>query len=229
MNSWSCSIASRSLMHAITVVFLALTATVTCSAGDQRATTASAAAGAKQTKQSVSASYGKLPLSFEANDGQTDSSVRFLSRSRDFSLFLTSNEAVLSLRENRGVRQGRKQNSTTVLRMRLLGANPSPEIEGLDKLASVTNYLVGSNPKQWRTHVPNYAGVKYRSLYPGVDVVFRGSRRELEYDFLVAAGSDPRLIRLRIDGANKTFVDSGGDLVLHTRGGDVRLHKLIAY
>ena len=43
------------------------------------------------------ATYGRLPLAFEANQGQTDSSVKFLSRGRGYSLFLTCDEAVLTL------------------------------------------------------------------------------------------------------------------------------------
>ena len=43
--------------------------------------------------------YGRLPLSFEANHGQTDGSVKFLSRGSGYTLFLTANEAVLALQK----------------------------------------------------------------------------------------------------------------------------------
>jgi hypothetical protein len=44
--------------------------------------------------------YGKLPLSFEGNQGQTDPQVKFLSRGNGYSLFLTPTEAVLVLKNS---------------------------------------------------------------------------------------------------------------------------------
>jgi len=56
-----------------------------------------------QVKQRSAASYAKLPLSFEINQGQTDPRVKFLSRGSGYTLFLTGNEAVLSLQKATGV------------------------------------------------------------------------------------------------------------------------------
>ncbi len=50
----------------------------------------------------VAKSYGRLPLSFEANRGQTDGQVKFLSRGRGYTLFLTPTEAVLALKRPKG-------------------------------------------------------------------------------------------------------------------------------
>ena len=134
--------------------------------------------------------YGKLPLSFEANQGQIDSEVKFLSRGSGYSLFLTSNEAVLSLKpscENFSPqstrRTQRKEDSVVsvpsvvksvddaVLRMKLVGANPAAQVTGLEKLPGKSNYFIGNDPKKWRTNVPTYAKVRYENVYSGIDLI----------------------------------------------------------
>src|SRR5262245_59164689 len=133
--------------------------------------------------------YGRLPLAFEANHGQTDPQVKFLSRGQGHTLFLTSTDAVFVLPQ-------------TVVRMQALGADPRATIAGVDELPARTNYFFGNDPDAWTTGVPNYAGVRYQSIYSGVDLLFHGSdQRQLEYDFVVAAGGDPGVIRLRFEGA----------------------------
>jgi hypothetical protein len=115
----------------------------------------------------------KLPLNFEANHGQTDSQVKFLARGNGFNLFLTATEAVI------------RDPQSSVLRMKLVNANPASQIEGVDELPGKSNYFIGSDPQQWRAGVTNYAKVKYRSVYPGVDLVYYGHERQLEYDFIL--------------------------------------------
>jgi beta-propeller repeat-containing protein len=168
--------------------------------------------------------FGKLPLSFEPNQGQTDGRVRFLSRGNGFGLFLTSTEAVLVLRESASPA------ATSTLRMGLVGANPRPQAEGLEPFAGKSNYFVGSDPRKWRTDVPTYAKVKYEAVYPGVDLVYYGTQgRELEYDFVVAPGADPAAIRLRFAGAERLEQTADGDLRLHVAGGPVRLRRPVVY
>src|SRR5438270_11448239 len=108
----------------------------------------------------VVSSYGKLPLSFEQNTGQTDSRAKFLARGSGYTLFLTSDSAVLSLRG---------KTKSAALRMKLVGANRNPDIAGTDALPGKSNYFVGNDPSKWRTDVPNYAKVKYRGVYPVTD------------------------------------------------------------
>ena len=116
--------------------------------------------------------YGKLPLSFEANQGQTDSRVKFLSRGSGYTLFLTQDSAVLSL-------HGKKTNAA--LKMKIVGANRHAKVAGADGLPGKSNYFVGNDPKQWRTNVPTYASVKYTGVYPGIDLLYHGNQRLLEY------------------------------------------------
>ncbi|MGH8650695.1 MAG: hypothetical protein ACREYE_00300 [Gammaproteobacteria bacterium] len=139
-----------------------------------------AAAAADQTK--LVQSYGKLPLSFEANQGQSNAQVKFLARGPGYALFLTPTEAVLSLKKPTAQRKAARKmpapsepGAGTVLRMRLVGANPAPQITGREVLPGKVNYLLGKDPSKWRTGVPTYAKVKYEAVYPGVDLVYYGN------------------------------------------------------
>lgn len=183
--------------------------------------------------------YGQPPLSFEANQGQTDRQVKFLARGNGYNLFLTPREAVLSLRKteeddlaatarrysgpnaDRFVIGPRAKPTTSVLRMKLLGANRRSKVIGQDQLPGKSNYFIGNDHSKWRTNIARYARVKYEHAYPGIDLVYYGNQRQLEYDFIVAPGADPKIIKLGFQGATKTSIDAQGNLVLHTPGGRV--------
>ncbi|MBD2775164.1 SBBP repeat-containing protein [Iningainema tapete] len=170
-----------------------------------------------------------LPLNFEANQGQTDKQVKFLSRGNGYSMFLTPKQVVLTLMPTKTTKQqavkSHKQVDGTILQMEWVGANQTSQVLGLNTLSGKSNYFIGKNPKNWHTNIPTYAKVQYRSVYPGIDLVFYGNQRQLEYDWVVAAGADPRLIRLKITGADRLSVDKRGDLVLHIKSGEVRQHR----
>jgi Beta-propeller repeat/Cep192 domain 4 len=186
-------------------------------------------------------SYARLPLSFEANTGQTDRQARFLARGAGYAMYLTARGAVLELAgrkalprrpESAGENQELKHQPSlvaTVLRMELPGANTRPEVMGLGKLPGKANYFIGHDPSTWRTNVPLYARVKYRNIYPGVDLVYYGNQRQLEYDFVVAPGADPGKIRLSFHGQSHLRLDDEGNLVLTTPAGRVRFHKPLVY
>jgi hypothetical protein len=184
------------------------------------------------TSAKLETAYGALPLSFEENQGQADSDVRFVSRGAGYTLLLTPTEAVLALSKPapRGDKTHEKQSDKgTVLRMGLVGANPNPQLAGIDALPGKVNYLIGSDPSKWHTDVPTYAKVRYTAVYPGIDMVYYGNQGQLEYDFVVAPGADPKPILLRYEGADSIEVGRKGDLVLGVSGGQVRLHKPIVY
>jgi hypothetical protein len=187
------------------------------------------AAAAERIRQS----YALLPLSFEANRGQADARVQFLARNSAYSLYLTADEITLALRGAVAGAEGRHDERTSsgaaVLRIKLLGADRRARSYGLDELQGKSNYLTGSDPARWRTNVANYAKVKYEGVYPGVDMIYYGTNRELEYDFMVAPGADAGLIRLRVEGAKGLRVDANGDLVLPTPAGEVRQRAPHAY
>lgn len=193
-----------------------------------------AARGGKVSTEGAAAraaqSYGQLPLSFEPNRGQADARVGFVARNSAYSLYLTADEITFALRDTTK-KEGLKEEAgrSDVLRIKLLGANGEPRGTGLEELAGKSNYLFGRDPSRWRTNVPNYGRVRYEGVYPGVDVVYYGTQRQLEYDFNVAPGADAGLIRMRVEGAREVRIDANGDLVLPTAAGEVRQRAPYAY
>jgi hypothetical protein len=167
------------------------------------------------------AAYGQLPLAFEANRGQTDPAVNFLARGAGYALFLTPNEAVVKLQAG--------ATGSDVLRLQLVGASAAPSAAGRDPLPGTSNYLVGDDPSRWQTGIASYAGVEYRGVYPGIDVVYHGNQGQLEYDFDVASGANPAAIRLCVEGASSLVLDGQGDLVLHAAGGDLVEQAPVVY
>ena len=192
------------------------------------------------TQVRMSNTYGKLPLYFEANRGQTDRQVKFLSHGAGHTLFLTSTEAVLVFtrsepREGRealkpkGKPEKPKNVRRTVVRMTFLDANPKSRVVGQEELPGKANYFIGNDPSKWRTDVPTYAKVQYTNVYPGIDLIYYGNQRQLEYDYVVGPGADPKRIRLSFQGADKLELDAQGDLVLHTAAGVIRQRKPVIY
>ena len=170
--------------------------------------------------------YGQLPLSFQLNEGQTDPEVAFLSQGSGYALFLTPTEAVLSLQTPASTPAAPGADTAqaatdAVLSMQLVGASAAPQVVGLDQLPGTTNYLIGNDPSQWHTDIPNYAQVEEQGVYPGVDLVYYGNQQQLEYDFTVAPGADPGVIRMAFTGAQSATLDDQGNLVLQTAGGAV--------
>jgi uncharacterized repeat protein (TIGR01451 family) len=156
----------------------------------------------------------RLPMIFEPNQGQTDSRVRFLARGESYGVFLTPHQAVLTL-------GGRARSA--VVRMQLAGANPDAAVSGSLQLPGKSNYFIGNNPAKWHRNIPQYARVRYQSVYPGVDLVYYGSQGQLEYDFEVAPGADPQTIAFQFEGSQRPHLDGSGDLILAAGSGEVRL------
>jgi hypothetical protein len=180
------------------------------------------AASANQAAVAAAPMFLKAPLTFEANQGQRDSRVKFSARGQGYGIYLTESDMVLALRQG-------KDGKPVALRMKLAGANPAPTVTALDKLETVVNYFIGNDPAKWRSGVPTYGKVKYEGVYPGVDLVYYGNQRRLEYDFIVAPGVDPSRIKLNVDGADKLAVDGQGNLVLNVAGGELRFFKPHVY
>ena len=275
---------------------------------------------AKAQAAKINRDFGKIPLHFESNQGQTDPQVKFLSRGPGYGLFLTPTEAVMTLQQG-GTDVGRnkpvlseaekpapvgvsgsladdlRSNAScsnvkplsptplpagergflppsdlgyslppgelgyslaseagyllasgergfqlpspacgrgvggegTTLRLKLQGANPAPQLAGLDEQPDKSHYLIGNDPSQWRKNVSNYARVAYDEVYPGIDLVYYGNQRQLEYDFIVAPNADPKTIKLAIEGADRVSIDPDGNLILSTPNGEIRQHKPIVY
>ena len=195
----------------------------TCAGGGGTGGTGGGDAGA-----SLPTLYAALPLSFERNEGQVDSRVTFLGRGADYAVYLTATEAVLAMStpvtDPGGVRRFQSEN----LKMTLVGANPEPRVAGRDALPGKRHYF-RQDRATWRTNVPTYAKVTYEAVYPGVDLVYYGNQRRLEYDFVVAPGADPHAITLAFTGAKTMRLDRDGALVLALAAGDISQPAPIVY
>jgi hypothetical protein len=127
--------------------------------------------GTQAVRATATQSYGQLPMSFEANQGQAEREARFLARGQGYSLYLTATEAVLVTAPRPGAARGTLRPLGSVLRTRLVGANPTPRLKAEGELIGKVNYLHGNDRSRWRTNIPTYARVRYESVYPGTDLV----------------------------------------------------------
>ncbi|HEX2191574.1 MAG TPA: SBBP repeat-containing protein, partial [Acidimicrobiales bacterium] len=171
----------------------------------------------------ASRALARLPLAFEANVGQSDSQVRFLARAPGMGVFLTTTQAVLSLRPSTDSSTG------AAVRLVPLGADPGAEAVGLEPLEGKVNYIRGRDPAAWHTDVPTYGKVAQRGVYPGVDLVYYGTGGELEYDVVVAPGADASAVRLGVEGGDSLEVDERGNLVVDTAAGPLLQRRPVAY
>jgi uncharacterized repeat protein (TIGR01451 family) len=175
-------------------------------------------ANGPENEQATRNAFGRLPLSFELNQGQADARVKFLARGHGYALFLTDNGAVFSFSETK-----------TALHMRLQDAATSAQITGVDQLPGKVNYLRGNNSTDWCTDIPTYARVRYEQVYKGVDLVYYGNQRQLEYDFVVQPGASFKQIRLAFEGAGKPRPNRRGELILKSGEHKLKLLKPKAY
>ena len=193
----------------------------------------------------LSSSYGKLPISFEPNQGQTAEVVQYLARGAGYTLFLTPGEMVLTLHASLpGTRKAHgapmpsaimppaveSAEKSAAVRMQLIGSNKHAQALGVDPLPGKSNYLTGSDPAKWHTDIPTYAKVRYQDVYPGIDLVYYGNQEgKLEHDFVVAPGADPHQIEFDVRDEDRTPALKDGELTLRTRAGDLRLQPPVAY
>lgn len=247
-------LSSRSLLTLAVIALLASGATLPTQSVAQASASspaisplASASFGKENetTRSRVGSAYGRLPMRFESNQGQFEAKVKFAARNADYALWLTRDQAVMTLspsdRNAPAVKTGQSSNDSekqaeppfksnaAIIRMKLVGANQRASVSGEDEMAGRSNYFFGSDPANWRTNVTSYSRIVYNSIYRGIDLVYYGNGRELEYDFKVAPGADPAAIRIRFEGPEKLSVDARGDLVIATPVGELRQRLPLAY
>jgi hypothetical protein len=163
--------------------------------------------------------FEESPLVFEENRGQTDPRVKFFSRGRGYSVFLASNEVVVTLRND----------MRRALSLKVVGGNPRAPITGFGELPGKSNYFIGADRARWRTNLRTYEKVVYDEIYAGIDLIYYGSQGILEYDFVVSPSGDPGIIRLAFEGAAEKTIDDRGDLILGMPDGALRFRKPYAY
>ena len=179
----------------------------------------------------------RLPLAFEANEGQTDHRASFLARGDGYTVFVSPSEAVLKVhgaakRRTGGpfVKPGPEQQQlasapASVLRLGLVDARKDAPAAGEDLLPGKVQYFRGASARRAAT----YRKTRFSEVYPGIDVVYYGNQRQLEYDFVVAPHADPDQIRMRLDGAQNVSVSARGDLDIQLADGEISLQKPHVY
>jgi uncharacterized protein (TIGR03437 family) len=153
-----------------------------------------------------------LPLRFEDARG-LNRDARYVASANGFHLYLAPRGSWLEWHDPSGTRSARVE--TTFENSRAV--NP----EAGDRLPGAANYFIGAT-QEWRENVAGYQNIRYRGIYPGVDLVFRGDSGQLEYDFVLAPHANPRVIKFNITGQRSLAIDSSGNLVVSTDAGDIR-------
>ncbi len=173
-----------------------------------------------------------MPLVFEANQGQADRHFQFAAHGQGYDLALSATDARLNLGQPSpaGTSPGAAPAAAGVtVDMQLLGADPAAAAAGQDELPGKVNYIIGSDRSRWHTNIPTYGRVEYRDVYPGVNLVYYTPQQQLEYDFDIAPGANPNVIRLAFSGADQLSVDAQGNLLVQAGGSAVREQKPFAY
>lgn len=186
------------------------------------------ASGAKKPKKLSASQYAALPIQFE----KAGKPAAFRARGDGYAVLLDETEALIKLKraeQPSSITGGVGGSEAVFLKMLLAGANKPKSAEGLEPSSARSHYFRGNDSRQWRTDVPNFASVKYEAVYPGVDLVWHGNQRNLEYDFLVAPGADPRRIKLAFEGAEKVSIGRAGNLILSVTGSKFELRTPIAW
>ena len=186
-------------------------------------------------KAPIHAEVTNIPLTFEANWGQADPAVKFLSHSygHEVQLFRGGEVAIeLSRAQVQVPSAGFERtalNKAARIEIRLQGSDPQAQATAGDLQIAESNYFLGRDPSGWHTKIPNYGRVSYDGVYPGIDLVYYGNQRHLEHDFVIAPGADPSRIVFSVDGASLQIDAPTGDLVLSTAQGEIRLLKPASY
>ncbi len=192
------------------------------SGSGRRAVSNSAAAHRTRNKR-LRRALANLPLYFEPNRGQFSRGVSFAARLPQYQLALSPAGLMLALPS--------KAKTARIVRLNFVGANRNAQMRGRKPLPGRVNYFLGRDPKDWHAGIPTYAQVEMRRIYPGIDLVYYGRRRRLEYDFRLAAGADPRQIAFRLGGgpSARLSLDPRGDLQIATAAGELRFRKPVIY
>jgi hypothetical protein len=172
--------------------------------------------------------YGNLPLTFEVNHGQAPSSAQYVSHGQGYSFLLSPGKITIALAP--AVRKSDDDSAPSILQMELVRANLHSESAAEAPQVTRSNYFLGNDPARWQTDIPNYGQVRYRAIYPGIDLVYYGNHRRLEHDFVIAPNADPAQITFTLSDHQQARLDrASGDLVLALGDREIRLLKPVSY
>ena len=171
-------------------------------------------ASAGNAAPNTNAGETRLPVTFEANQGQAGGDVRYLARTSRYTLALTLDAAEFRL-------------PRSVVSMRISGSRRVRAVEGVGPVSGVSNYFIGNDASKWHAGVPHFDRARMRG--DDADLEFYGVDSQLEYDLVIRPGVDPRGVGLTFGGMRSLRIDRNGDLVAKTSDGDLRQHKPNVY
>src|ERR1019366_2484226 len=196
--------------------------------------------GATSPNADLMKSMAATPLYFEKNEGQTDSSVKYLSHSGQTSIFITGDSTVISM-VGGWVQQGPSLVTVTLpvrepasltqsaVRIRLMGAKANPGGTGIEPLPGRVNYLIGEDAAKYQRNVHTYGRVEVEDIYPGINVVHYGASNSFESDLIVSPKADASRIKFAIEGPADTVADAEGNLRMTLAAGTVVLGRPHVY
>lgn len=168
-----------------------------------------------------------LPLEFEQNVGQAPENVKFFTRGDGYTAALTKEAIHFNLKVPDATANSLSEN--VMMSMVFVNANSDVQQKGIQQAGRKTRYILGNDPNQWKTDIPSYEKIKYENIYKGVDLVFYGNGRELEYDFVVAPGTKTEQIKLTFEGVDRSEIDDEGNLLLEVRGTALYFRAPLSY
>jgi hypothetical protein len=167
----------------------------------------------------VQQAYLRTPLRFEPQPGAEGRD--YVARGAGYAVYLSGGNAMLALTA--------PDSTTVTLSMRLAGGRASAKASPGKPLSGTSNHLIGSDPARWQTGVRSFGEIRYENVYPGIDLVYYGSQRQLEYDFVVQPGATPSNIAFVVEGAQAVDVDAGGNLRIATKAGTLTQRAPVLY
>ncbi len=176
---------------------------------------------AQMSDEAALDAYGKLPLSFIPNEGQTDEAVRYYAQGAGYGFFFTNDGAMLSFAKGKG--RGH------ALALDFIGANPHATLTAHKRLSGEVNYLVGDDPAKWEQGLPTHGELLYGGLWPGIDMAVRGEGGKLKYEFRLKPGSSVKDVRLGYRGIEGLKVGAGGELLIQTSLGVLKDAAPVSY
>jgi hypothetical protein len=164
--------------------------------------------GPREGVPNVASTFGRLPLVFIPNQGQTEAAASFEARGMGGTLSFGPQEIVLTLPTTSDAPNSEAiNNSGQILRLSFIDANPALAVGAGRSLPGTANYYLGSDSAQWYTNLPTYADISYQQLYPGINLRYEGKDGSLKSTFTIAPGADPARIRWQYGGGGS---GSGG-------------------
>ncbi|MCP4219172.1 MAG: hypothetical protein GY765_31340 [bacterium] len=225
------------------IVLVALIFTFAAMNGDMKKTPVKIQKQDIKSRVNVNMNWGKMPLYFITNKGQTNATAKYYAKASRYTLWLTQQGLVFDSykrKENSKSQlanhkqipnnkfQNSKQNTRDVSRLMFVNANKKPEMVAVEANKLKVNFFKGNDKSKWSS-APTSQAVLYKNLYKNIDLKVYGIEKEIEYDWIVKKGADPSTIRFRYDSVKSTRIDKEGNLLIGTRFGDLVHKRPVSY